>query len=100
MTSRTETLAAALSATFGDKLADLAVASGEVTVTVKPAEVIAVAQVLRDGDGLRFEQLIDLCGVDYNDYGGGARDKALEGSEEDSFMRDADARDAGATLPS
>jgi NADH-quinone oxidoreductase subunit C len=47
---------------------------GELTVEVKPAEYLATATKLRDQH--RFEQLIDLCGVDYAAYA----DKPLEGA--------------------
>ncbi len=42
---------------------------GEVTVEVAPNNLLALARRLRDEDGLHFEQLIDLCGVDYSTYG-------------------------------
>ena len=41
---------------------------GEITVTVRPATTWHAAAALRDDPALRFEQLIDLCGVDYSDY--------------------------------
>jgi NADH-quinone oxidoreductase subunit C len=47
---------------------------GEVTLEVRPADYLAVATLLRDAPGCRFEQLIDLCGVDYSEYSGGAPD--------------------------
>ena len=70
MTTRTAALVAALHAACGDKLADVTVALDEVTIVVKPEALSAVATTLRDAPELRFEQLIDLCGVDYRDYGG------------------------------
>jgi len=42
---------------------------GEVTVTVAPADWHAAAHVLRDAPGCQFEQLMDLAGLDYADYG-------------------------------
>ncbi len=48
---------------------------GELTVEVKPSEYRNLAQKLRDHPDLRFEQMIDLCGVDYQTYG----DKPREG---------------------
>ena len=51
-----------------------AVRHGEVTLEVRPADYLAVATLLRDAPGCRFEQLIDLCGVDYSEYSGGAPD--------------------------
>jgi len=49
------------------------VAHGEVTVVVPAAEYLAVARSLRNHPGLRFEQLIDLAGIDYANYGDGGR---------------------------
>ena len=71
MTTRSAVLVAALQAACGDKLAEVAAALDEVTIVVKPEQLLAVATALRDAPGLRFEQLTDLCGVDYRDYGEG-----------------------------
>jgi NADH-quinone oxidoreductase subunit C len=49
---------------------------GEVTVTVAAAHYLKAAQALRDASGCQFEQLIDLCGLDYADYGNGTWDGA------------------------
>jgi len=68
MPTRTETLTAALQAALGNKLAGVTTALGEVTAVVKPEDMLAVAPVLRDAPEFKFEQLIDLCGVDYRDY--------------------------------
>jgi len=43
---------------------------GELTIEVTPAAYLATCLKLRDGADLRFEQAIDLCGVDYSTYGG------------------------------
>jgi NADH:ubiquinone oxidoreductase subunit C len=69
MTSRAETLVAAVQATLGDKLASVATALGEVTVMVKPEHLLDAAAALRDAPDLKFEQLTDLSGVDYGGYG-------------------------------
>jgi len=69
MTTRTEALIAALQAALGDKLLRVTTAVGEVTIEVGPENLLAVAGTLRDAPALRFEQLIDLCGVDYGAYG-------------------------------
>lgn len=45
---------------------------GEVTVIVKAAQLSQAMLVLRDHSDCRYEQLIDLCGLDYSDYGDGA----------------------------
>jgi NADH-quinone oxidoreductase subunit C len=68
MTQKLDTLQAALQATFGDTLASLVRARGEITVTVGSDRYLEVARMLRDEPALKFEQLIDLCGVDYADY--------------------------------
>jgi NADH-quinone oxidoreductase subunit C len=69
---------AALRDTLATVLGDLAkhveMKLNEVTVTVAPANYLAAAQKLRDADGCKFEQLIDLCGVDYSDYRNGEWD--------------------------
>jgi NADH-quinone oxidoreductase subunit C len=72
MASRPETLVAALREALGDKLADVTIALGEVTAVVRASDLPAAALLLRDAPALRFEQLIDLCGVDYSAYGDGA----------------------------
>ena len=46
-------------------------ALGELTVVVRAADYLAVAELLRDAPGCRFEQMVDLCGVDYSEYGDG-----------------------------
>jgi NADH-quinone oxidoreductase subunit C len=74
MTSRTDILTAALNAALGDKIAGITAALDEVTLVVRQEHLLAVALVLRDAPELRFEQLIDLCGVDYSAYGDGAWD--------------------------
>ncbi|MES2480442.1 MAG: NADH-quinone oxidoreductase subunit C [Pseudomonadota bacterium] len=68
----------ALQTTIADALGPLAkrvdLRLGEVTVTVSPADYINAARMLRDAPGCQFEQLIDLCGLDYADYGNGTWD--------------------------
>ncbi|MGH6637415.1 MAG: NADH-quinone oxidoreductase subunit C [Polaromonas sp.] len=65
-----ETVAAVL----GAKVKKLQLALGEVTVTVAAADYLAAATLLRDAAGCKFEQLIDLCGVDYSEYKDGQYD--------------------------
>jgi len=64
-----------LQANLTDALGDLAqgvdTSRGEVTVTVTAARYLEAMKVLRDAPLCRFEQLIDLCGVDYSTYGDG-----------------------------
>ena len=71
-----ESLKSSLAAALGDKVKSLHVAFGEVTVAVDAADYLAVMQALRDAAGCQFEQLVDLCGVDYSTY----RDGAWEGA--------------------
>ncbi len=68
MTQRLDNLQAALTAILGDQVKSLKRDRGEITLEVAAEQYIAVARVLRDHASLRFEQLIDLCGVDYFDY--------------------------------
>ncbi|HEC12827.1 MAG TPA: NADH-quinone oxidoreductase subunit C [Acidiferrobacteraceae bacterium] len=42
---------------------------GELTLEIKRSELLQVCRTLRDDDGFKFEQLIDVCGVDYLSYG-------------------------------
>ena len=72
MATSTETLKAALSSVLGDKTGSVTEALGEVTMVVPVADLEAVMRALRDRPALRFESLIDLCGVDYSSYGDGA----------------------------
>ena len=65
-----ETLAASLTAAFGERLGSVTVALNELTVVVDVANLIDTMRGLRDRAELRFETLIDLCGVDYSAYGG------------------------------
>jgi len=73
MTTQLEQLQTALGTALGDRVS-IAVALGEVTITVKAADYYGVMQTLRDDKSLGFEQLIDLAGVDYLSYGDGAWD--------------------------
>ena len=47
---------------------------GEVTVTVSPDNYLKAAELLRDAPGCKFEQLLDVCGLDYSDYRNGGWD--------------------------
>ncbi len=73
MSAKLETLSQNLQTTFGDKLKSLKVALGEVTVEVAASDYLGIMRALRDEAGLKFEELIDLCGVDYSAYGDGTR---------------------------
>ena len=73
MAADLSTLRTNLSALLGDKLGGIDEKLGELTVVVKASDMIDVLMRLRDDAG--FEQMVDLCGVDYSTYG----DEAWEG---------------------
>ncbi|WP_439890629.1 NADH-quinone oxidoreductase subunit C [Ralstonia sp. 25C] len=72
MTEKLATLKAALEKALGDRVQSLTESVGELTLVVKSADYLNVMRTLRDDASLKFEQLMDLCGVDYADYGDGA----------------------------
>jgi NADH-quinone oxidoreductase subunit C len=72
MSARLEKLSEDIKLALGGKLSRLNVHVGEITIEVKAADLLAVCQMLRDAPALKFEQLMDLCGVDYTEYGDGA----------------------------
>ena len=64
-------LVAALHASLGAQVQSLTNALGEITIVVKSNDYLSAMRVLRDHADTRFEELIDLCGVDYSTYGDG-----------------------------
>ncbi|RMC92391.1 NADH-quinone oxidoreductase subunit C [Aquitalea palustris] len=70
-----EALGSVVERVLGDKLVSSTLALDELTIVCKAADLIAVATTLRDHAELSFEQLIDLCGMDYSAY----RDEAWDG---------------------
>jgi NADH-quinone oxidoreductase subunit C len=74
MASKLEILKANLEAAFGGRLLSITESVGELTIVVPVGDYLDVAKRLRDDRSLGFEQLIDLCGVDYQTYGDGAYD--------------------------
>ncbi len=73
MSSRVDLLSAALAGHFGDRLVGVTTAFGEVTAEVRGAGLKATMVALRDRGEFHFEQLIDVCGVDYSTFAGDAR---------------------------
>jgi len=63
--TRTEALVGSLHSLLGERIASLSI------VLKGAADHLAVAQTLRDAPELRFEQCVDLCGMDYLNYGEG-----------------------------
>ena len=70
MTLNTQALADLLQQVLGNSIVRLKQDLGEVTIDIAPADYHAAALKLRDTAGLKFDQLIDLCGMDYSTYGG------------------------------
>jgi NADH-quinone oxidoreductase subunit C len=74
MSGRREQLKKAIFSGLGERIVSLTEALQELTLVVEPKNYAAVAQHLRDDPETRFEQLTDLCGVDYSSYGEGRRE--------------------------
>ena len=69
------TLQTVLEQALGERIKHLKRERGELTLTVTAEHYLAVAGILRDHADLKFEQLVDLCGVDYSSY----KDQPWEG---------------------
>lgn len=65
---------AQLKLALGDKITQHNLALGEITIECKVENYFSVCAKLRDHAELKFEQLIDLCGVDYSEYVDGQLD--------------------------
>lgn len=76
MASKLEALKATVEQVLGDKLVSATLALEELSIVCKAANLVAVAQTLRDHPSLAFEQCVDLCGVDYLTY----KDSAWDGA--------------------
>lgn len=63
-----EALSATITKVLGDLARAVTVQHGEVTVEVSAANYLAVMKKLHMAPGCQFEQLMDLCGVDYSAY--------------------------------
>ena len=69
MSNPKQLLADSLRTQFADKLMSVTVAFNEVTVELDAGHLVEVATELRDNEAFQFIQLIDLCGVDYSQFG-------------------------------
>ena len=56
---------------FGDRISDSHVSFGELTIIIDKDCVLPVTEALRDEPEFAFEECIDVCGVDYSEYGNG-----------------------------
>jgi len=70
MSAKLEKLKASLGAVLGDRIVSLVEEKGQVVIEVKAADLASVMAVLRDEPTVAFNQLMDVCGVDYIEYGG------------------------------
>ena len=72
MSDRLNQLAANLERVLGGRAQSIEIALGEVTVVLNADTYAEAALLLRNDPALAFEQLIDLCGVDYQEFRDGA----------------------------
>ena len=72
MPQTVEALSLSLEKLLGDALVQSFVRLGELTLVIRPQHYESAMRTLRDHPDCRFEQLIDLCGVDYSEYAEGA----------------------------
>ena len=93
MSDSTSTLAQRIAARFGDRIIGVHQALGETVVDVLPENWLTVAKELRDAAEFHFEQLIDVCGVDYLSYGQTEWDTSDVSSE--GFSRGVEGQGAG-----
>lgn len=70
MSAKLERLCQKIEEVLGDRIGKPVLALGEVTVDVTAEHYLEVARTLRDHPELRFEQLIDLSGIDYSTFAG------------------------------
>ena len=66
-----EVLKNTLAALLGAQAQAIDVVRGELTLVVRAADYLTVMRTLRDAPQACFEQLVDLCGMDYQTYGEG-----------------------------
>ena len=93
MSDSSRQLAEHIQERFGDSLEAVIDSAGEVTVEVGSAGLVEVATALRDEPRFGFEMLIDLCGVDYANFG---KDEwAKEETSSSGFSRGVEAATAG-----
>jgi NADH-quinone oxidoreductase subunit C len=69
MANSVENLVSSLGERFGDAITEAHVASEQAVIELAPDHLLEVCQSLKDEDEFSFEQLIDLCGVDYSAFG-------------------------------
>ncbi|MBP7080080.1 MAG: NADH-quinone oxidoreductase subunit C [Rhodocyclaceae bacterium] len=70
MSDKLDRLAQQLEEHLGSRISQTICRLGELTIEVASADYLAVAHTLRDHPALKFEQLIDLSGIDYSEFTG------------------------------
>ncbi len=96
MSNSKQQLADALHTALGDLAETVTLAHGEVTLEVAATNLLEAAARLRDDEQLRFQQLVDLCGVDYSQFG---RDEwQTESASRAGFSRGVDAGSSSGRL--
>ncbi len=89
-------LLSAIKTRFGDAIVDSRVCIGEVTIELKADDLLSVSEALRDEKEFQFDQLIDVCGVDYSAFG--ETEWATESTTDTGFSRGVDVN-TGCRLP-
>lgn len=69
MSAKLNQLLSQLQNLLGEKITKHTLALDELTIECQASDYLVVCQTLHDSPTLKFEQLIDLCGVDYQEYG-------------------------------
>jgi NADH-quinone oxidoreductase subunit C len=72
MTNSVEILLKEIKSTFGKEVSHTFIEHNELTIEVKIDDLLSTLKTLKQHKAFQFKQLIDLCGVDYKDYGEGA----------------------------
>ena len=83
----------ALSSHFGDKLMKLSTEQDEISIQVAPSDLREVCLSLHDEEQFAYQQLVDLCGVDYSQYGNS--EWQTNDSTSSGFSRGVDAASMG-----
>jgi NADH-quinone oxidoreductase subunit C len=94
MSESAEALAASIQKRFGALVGECRVSAGQVTVKIDAGNIRSVCTALRDEEEFAFHQLVDVCGVDYLDYGR-ADWETSETATSEGFSRGVERRDSG-----
>lgn len=93
MNNRTQKLVDALNAVLGDSIKNVQVAFDQITLDITAENLIKVATLLRDDPALQFQQLTDLCGIDYSQLN--ANEWQTDNASATGFSRAVDAHSSG-----